>query len=227
METTVVVVDDQMDGDTAAEASQEIEETPPSDIIESKLKVISDLEKSLKFTHLLGVPIGMVGADCELRFYPGESLRCHRFMLAARSEVFHSLFMRNPQMDYWKIDSDGMTEVEVTAKNMVKYIYTGTIDDVPIDTVSDHLRLVAEFKLEPMGQLVQRRVIETLDTFNCIKYLNVAISNRSLLQLKEKAIKTIVDNLGSLVSLDSWEELLRSQPSLTAEILRNHFEKYK
>ena len=106
---------------------------------------------------------------------------------------------------------------------MIKYIYTGTIDDVPIDTVRDHLRLVTMFKLEPMGQLFQKRIIDSLDISNCIKYLNMALSNPFLLQLKEKAIKTIVDNLRSLVSLEEWEDLVRSQPSLTTEILRIYF----
>ena len=70
METTVAVVDDHMEGDTASELSQETEDTPPSDIImSSKLKLINDLEKSLKFTWQMGVPCGMVGADFQLRFW--------------------------------------------------------------------------------------------------------------------------------------------------------------
>ena len=79
-----------MEGDTASEASQEIIYL----IEESKLKLSSDLEKSLKFTNFMGVPrSGMVGADFKLKFYPSSipDIFCHRFMLAARSEVFHSL----------------------------------------------------------------------------------------------------------------------------------------
>ena len=174
----------------------------------------------------MGVPAGMVGADFELRFYFRRSclaIRCHRFMLAARSDVFNSIFMESPLKENWKIELDGFAEVP--AKNMIKYIYTGTIDDVPIDTVSAHLSLVTMFKLEQMGQLVQRRIIDSLelDISNCIKYLNMGLSNPFLLQLKEKAIRTIVDNLSTLVSLDEWEDLVQSQPSLTTEILRIYF----
>ena len=69
METTVAVVDDHMEGDTASELSQETEDTPPSDIIvSSKLKLISDLERSLKFTGEMGV-CGMIGTDFQLRFW--------------------------------------------------------------------------------------------------------------------------------------------------------------
>ena len=106
MATALTFVVDQMEGDTSSEASQEIEETPPHDIIESsKLKLSSDLEKSLEITSW-GVPGGMLGADFTLRFhvYPSSihaklpycAIRCHRFMLAARSEVFHSVFMESP-----------------------------------------------------------------------------------------------------------------------------------
>ena len=252
------VEDDQMDGDAASDKSQEVEETPPKDIIESrKLELSSDLEKSLNLTNLKG----MVGADFTLRFYHTSSIRdsmehpdinlvdirCHRFMLAARSEVFHFLMVPfpygNPQASEWKICLDGLCEV--SAKNTIKYIYTGTIDDVPIDTFSAHLKLVFEFKLYGLAELVQRRIIDSLDASNCIKYLNMALSNlfpandvavvafvingktfpfsSFLLQLKEKAIRTIVDNLSTLVSLHEWKDLLRSQPSLTAEILIKYF----
>ena len=65
METTVADVDDHMEGDNASEANQESEDTrecnPPSDIIQSsKLKLSSDLEKSLKFTDLMGGISGMM-----------------------------------------------------------------------------------------------------------------------------------------------------------------------
>ena len=213
-----------MECDTASEDRQGIEETPPpNDIIESsKLKLSSDLEKSLKFTNFMGVPrSGMVGADFKLKFYPSSipDIFCHRFMLAARSEVFHSIFMETPLKQDWKIENSS----EVAVKNMMKYIYTGTIDDVPIDKVPDHLRLVTMIKLEPMGQLVQRRIIDVMNDSNCIKCLNISLSNPFLLQLKGKAIRTIVDNLSSLVSLEEWEDLVRSQPSLTTEILRIYF----
>ena len=86
METALV--NDHMEGDTASEASQENEETRQTDIIQSsKLKLSSDLEQSLKFTNHMSVLSGMIGTDFTLKFY-GNHLRCHKFMLAARSKVF-------------------------------------------------------------------------------------------------------------------------------------------
>ena len=228
METTVAVVDDHMEGDTASELSQETEDTPPSDIImSSKLKLINDLEKSLKFTWQMGVPCGMVGADFQLRFWCYDKdgfppIRCHRFMLAARSEVFHDMFMETPLLDAWKIEIDE-EGAKVAEENMMKYIYTGTIGDVPPDTVSGHLNLTSTFKLEPMGELVQKKLIDSLDPTNCIKYLITASTDPLLLGLREKAIKTIVDNLSHLVSLEEWEDLNKSHPSLTTEISRTYF----
>ena len=58
---------------------------------------------------------------------------------------------------------------EATAQNMIKYIYTGSINDVKIDTVSDHLNLASTLKLKQRGQLVQKRLINSLDPSNCIK----------------------------------------------------------
>ena len=66
---------------------------------------------------------------------------------------------------------------EATAQNMIKYIYTGSINDVKIDTVSDHLNLASTLKLKQRGQLVQKRLINSLDPSNCIKYLFVALSD--------------------------------------------------
>ena len=111
MKKTVAVVDYQMESDTDSDVSQGIEENPPKDIIKSsKLKIISDLEKSFKLKSW-GVLSGMVGADFELRFYgPHVRYGCHRFMLAVRSEVFHSIFMENPEKKYWKIELGGFSE---------------------------------------------------------------------------------------------------------------------
>ena len=225
METTVATVDEYMEGDIEySEASQQIKDNQPSDIIESsKLELSSDIKKSMKFTPLLGVPCGMVGADFRIRFWntPIPDIRCHKFILAARSEIFHGMFMESPFLKGWKIQINDLKEV--TAQNMMKYIYTGTIGDVPTDTVSHHLYLANFFKLKPMGQLVQKKLIDSLDSSNCIQYLIMALSDPLLLVLKEKAIKTIVDNLSDLVTLEEWENLTKSQPSLTTEILRTYF----
>ena len=64
METTLV--NDHMEGDTASDVSQENEDTPPSDIVQSsKLKLSSDLEKSFQFipSGLVYVTGGMIGVD--------------------------------------------------------------------------------------------------------------------------------------------------------------------
>ena len=90
-------------------------------------------------------------------------------------------------------------------------------------SLNDHLSLAGTYKLEPMAELVQKKLMDSLDPSNCIKYLVTALSDPRLLGLKEKAIKTIVDNLSDLVSLDEWENLTKSQPSLTTEILRTYF----
>ena len=83
----------------------------------------------------------MIGADFQLRFWcydkDGEKavdcppIRCHRFMLAARSEVFHDMFLETPLLDAWKIEIEEEGAKVAAAENMIKYIYTGTISDVP------------------------------------------------------------------------------------------------
>jgi len=226
METTVADVDDHMEGDTASEANQESEDTrgcnPPCDIIQSsKLKLSSDLEMSLKFTDLLGDTSGMIGSDFELVFYPAYVFRCHKFMLASRSKVFHDMFMANPTMTMSEFKLEPVSEA--ARHNMLKFIYTGTIDEVPPYSVSHHLSLAATYKLEPMAELVQKKLTDSLDSSNCIEFLVMTLTDPLLLGLKEKAIKTIVDNLSNLVSLEEWEDLTKSEPSLTTEILRTYF----
>jgi len=103
-------VNDHMEGDTASEASQENEDTPQSDIVQSsKLKLSSDLENSLKFTNQMSVLSGMIGTDFTLKFY-GSHLRCHKFILAARSKVFLEMFMANPMMSEFKFEEDHFSE---------------------------------------------------------------------------------------------------------------------
>ena len=235
METTVAVVDDHMEGDTMSDASQEDEDTPPRDIVQSsKLKVTSDLEKSfqliipLRSVFVKDGPLGgMIGVDFTLTFWPICSFRCHKFILAARSKmfVFYDMFTANPLMQEFKMEANPYYELGIkkVAQNVLKFMYTGTIDDVPLDSANDHLRIATTYKLEPMEELVQKKLMDSLDSSNCIKYLITSLSDPLLLGLKEKAIKTIVDNLSDLVSLEEWEDLTRSQPSLTTEILRTYF----
>ena len=78
----------------------------------------------------------------------------------------------------------------------------GSIDDVNIDTVSDHLNLASSFKLNPRGQLDQKKLVNLLDPSNCIKYLFVALSDPLLLRLKEQERNTIMNNLSDLVTLE-------------------------
>ena len=121
-------------------------------------------------------------------------------------------------MEEFKVEADHLNPelIKKVAQNILKFIYTGTIDDVPLDSVSDLLRLAATYKLEPMSELVQKKLIDSLklNPLNSVKYLVTAISDPLLLGLKEKAIQTIVDNLGDLISLEEWEDLtkLKVQP---------------
>ena len=183
-------------GDT--EAGPDIAATPVDIIEESKSNLSSDLDKSLEIDGWvagpMGIYVGMIGADFELIFNGVTSIRCHKFMLAARSEVFRDMFMANPKLDHFKT---GYMEVETeeAAKNMVRFIYTGTIDDVPIDSVSDHFKLAATFKLEMIGQLLQKKLCDSLNDSNCVKLLGVAISHPQLQELREKATNTVVNNL--------------------------------
>ena len=112
---------------------------------------------------------------------------------------------------------------EVTAHNMIKFIYTGTIDDVPLDTVRDHLHLATTYKLEMMGPLVQKRLSDSLSAANCVKLLLLSLAEPILLELKEMAIQTIINNLSTVTSLEEWENLVRDHPDLTTRILTTYF----
>ena len=185
METTVETVDRNdsiqivatvgypMESDTASsEASQEIEDTQPSDIVESsKLKLSSDLEKSFK--------VNMLGAD----------------LLISRSGSGVAL-----SLTYSVTDSCWRPDPEYSM--ICSWNLTGTIGDVTIYSVSDHLNLASMMKLELMGKLVQKKLIDSLDPSNCIKYLFVALSDPLLLRLKEQERNTIMNNLSDLVTLE-------------------------
>ena len=92
-----------------------------------------------------------------------------------------------------------------------------------MDSVSDLLRLASTYKLEPMVELVQKKLMDSLDPTNCIKILMVALSDPLLLRLKNSSIQTIVDNLSDIVAGSEWEELTKSQPVVSTEILRDAF----
>ena len=171
----------------------------------------------------------VLGADFALTV-SGRVIHCHKFMLAARSKVFRDMLTANsilsgefqyqdPKLDSFEIDYHHKAAVH----NMIKFIYTGTIDDVPIDTVSDHLRLATTFMLEPMRQLVEKTLIDDISTSNALKLLNLALKEPLLLGLKEKVFDTIVNNLSTVTSLEEWEKFSSDHPCMTEKILCTYF----
>ena len=204
----------------------------------STMKLSSDLEKSLKIkvrcnsgsldvisdTHRRADDGNIVlGADFALNV-SGRVIHCHKFMLAARSKVFRDMLFgefnhQDPKLDSFEIDYHHKAAVH----NMIEFIYTGTIDDVPIDTVSDHLRLAKTFKLEPMEQLVERKLTDEISTSNALKLLNLALKEPLLPGLKEKVFDTIVNNLSTVTSLEEWENFSSDQPCMTEKILCTYF----
>ena len=184
----------------------------------------------------------MIGADFKIVFYPsGFSFFCHKFLLVARSKVFRDMFMANEiyqkeyygnskiqqykiELDFTNWDREAIhNNAEVTAHNMIKFIYTGTIDDVPLDTVRNHLHLVTTYKLDMMGPLVQKRLSDSLSASNCVQLLLLSLSDPILLELKEMAIQTIVNNLSTVTSFEEWENLVRDHPEITKRILTTYF----
>ena len=162
----------------------------------------------------------ILGADFTINVQ-GKGIHCHKFMLAARSQVFHDMFKADPKLDSYEMGHHFTTAV----KNMISFIYSGILktSDIPIETVPDHLRLATTYNLEPMRQLVEQKLIDCISASNAIKLLNLALDEPSLIHLKERALDCVVNNLSTVTRLEEWENFTSDQPDMTKKILCTYF----
>jgi len=146
---------------------------------------------------------------------------CHKFLLSARSQVFHAMF--NSDMVENKSGSVNVEDFHPNVmKEMLQYIYTGCT--LAIDKYGRELLAVAEkYQLLKLKTCCEEYLSGTLDVENCIDLLLLGDLNQAK-TLKETALEFFSKNLSSFKE-GEWKKRLNDHPILAIEVMECLFSK--
>ncbi len=162
-------------------------------------RVWEDLRNLFQQDHLIDV---MLAAE-------GQSIPCHKVLLAAASKFFHGKFITHPEaLEHNILDIDGIGFD--TLRSVVAYIYSGNIELTVENTeklipASDSLML-PELTRECENFLEQMNT----DTSVCVAVYKLAKDN-SLENIAQKAWDVMLDKFQDITTTDAFKELSETE----------------
>lgn len=122
----------------------------------------------------------------------GIKFQVHSHLLAARSEVFFSMYK-------YKIYNQEILSVtsvnEVVVREMLRFFYTGSVREIE-KIVYDLLVLVDRYKIHPLKFLCEEALVNQITSKN-VKKIVMTIENHELAMLKRKTLEFIGNTLAT------------------------------
>ena len=126
-----------------------------------------------------------------------EVLYAHKFILAARSDVFAAMFtheMKESMENKVKIEDFNLEVI----KEMLRYIYTQKVDE--IETITDDLLAVAgKYLLNELKSICESNLIENLSNDNYFNRM-VTADKYNLCKLKKETVRFIAFNVDDIIA---------------------------
>ncbi|XP_023313623.1 protein maternal effect lethal 26-like [Trichogramma pretiosum] len=124
----------------------------------------------------------------------GSNIPAHRLMLATASPVFRALFSQDDTF-LNKIEIVNMKDVSYeTAEEMLRFIYTGTIESHEITLIIDLLVTAVKYQLEELKNECERILSSLLSPENAVDIINVA-DKCNMISLKKNAADFLKYNI--------------------------------
>ncbi len=127
----------------------------------------------------------------------GQSIPCHKFLLAAASEYFYDrLVVASNAVDHNLLEIEGISFQ--TLKVIVSYIYTGNIN-VTVENGGGLIPACKMLKLHSAYDTCASYIMEKISPANCVGLYKVATANE-FQKMKDKAWEVMVKNFKEVVS---------------------------
>jgi speckle-type POZ protein len=128
-------------------------------------------------------------ADFELECNDGKTLKCHKFILAARSPVFRTMLSVD-----MKESREGFVIVpdlsSIVMKEVLRFMYCSTVEN--LDEVAKDLIFAAEkYELNKLKEICFDKINEGLSKANVIQTLHIANKISESEELFEKCARLI------------------------------------
>jgi len=175
------------------------------DFLNPPSSLSSDLSEALKISDFTDMTI-----VCDKKEF-----HCHKFILAARSEVFAAMLRheflekQNSRVDVKEIDAE-------TMDLLLYYIYTGQVQDFNKVSVVDLFKAADRYRLEDLKHICEEELIERVEASNAADILSLAHKYNAQ-PLKTFALKMISRNVEEVMRTLGWKELIQTDQTLLME----------
>jgi len=165
----------------------------------------SDLAEALKMADFTDMTI-----VCDKKEF-----HCHKFILAARSEVFAAMLRheflekQNSRVDVKEIDSE-------TMELLLYYIYTGQVQDFNKVSVVDLFKAADRYRLDDLKHVCEEELIERVEASNAADILSLAHKYNAQ-PLKSFSLAMISRNVEEVMRTPGWKEIIQSDQTLLME----------
>jgi len=175
------------------------------DFLHPPTSLSRDLGEALKMSDFTDMTI-----VCEKKEF-----RCHKFILAARSEVFAAMLRheflekQNSRVDVKEIDAE-------TMELLLHYVYTGQVQDFNKVSVVDLFKAADRYRLEDLKHVCEEELIERVEASNAADILSLAHKYNAQ-PLKSFSLAMISRNVEEVMRSPGWKELILSDQNLLME----------
>ncbi len=126
----------------------------------------------------------------------GQSIACHKFLLAAASEYFYNFVVETER------DNPNLLEIPGISFNALKvivnYLYTGNVN-ITAENAKDVIPVFKMLKLKSAYDICEKFALGMVNPGNCIDVYKMATEN-DVQQLSAKALDMMVNNFTEVVS---------------------------
>lgn len=144
-----------------------------------------------------------------------REFHCHKFMLAARSEVFAAMLRheflekQSSRVDIKELDGETMAL-------LLSYIYTGQVQDFSNVSVVDLFKAADRYRLDHLKHLCEEELVTRVEASNAADILSLAHKYNAQ-PLKSFALSMISRNVEEVMRTPGWKELVLSDQGLLVE----------
>ncbi|XP_014226111.1 speckle-type POZ protein A-like [Trichogramma pretiosum] len=154
-------------------------------------------------------------SDVVLRTANGKEIPGHKLVLATASPVFKAMF--NHDMLENKSQSVDMIDISYDAAvEMLRYIYTGSVETKEYSLAAEVLAAAEKYQLEKLKNECEQILISQLSTENVIEALQVADTYNAK-HLEKKAVDFVKRKMNETLPLSKVKDMLLSKARLVSK----------
>lgn len=155
----------------------------------------------------------------------GSTVRVHKTLLCARSPVFAKMF--ETPMDESVKNTVDIPDLQLSVlKDMVAFLYTGTLSSDDFDSVYALYYAADKYDVTSLRNTCVDVLLSKMDVTNACRVLVLA-EQHSNGELKKSAMDFIQFNFEEILATEVWDQFVVDETQLATEVILIYSKKYK